>query len=127
MAGKLKSVSAGAPPAPASEQVVKSSQQEFSTVDAQGRLIVLRKPSTWEKFELPRLLGADSINPGWMFQAQMIQHVKRIGDDDDVFFRSERELKAIVETLGDDGIEAVEALFINHFMPKAGDVAEIKK
>jgi hypothetical protein len=116
---KVKSVKSGA--ASPSGQVIASQQQEFSATDAKGRLIVLRRPSTWEKFQLPRVLGADSLNPGWMFQAQMIQHVKQIGDDTDVFFRSERDIKAIVETLGDDGLETVEQLFIEHFMPKAED------
>jgi hypothetical protein len=129
VSGKIKSVSAGAAPAAsASEQVVKAGQKEFSATDARGRLIVLRKPTTWEKFELAKMLGADSINPGWMFQVQMLQHVKQIGDDTDVFFKTERELKAIVDTLGDDGMETVEALYIEHYMPKPEDTkAAVKK
>jgi murein endopeptidase len=126
---KLKAVSAGAAPAASTaEQVLRSSKQEFSDTDALGRLIKLRKPSTWERFELPRILGGDSINPGWQFQAQMLLHVKQIGEDTDVFFRNEREMKAIVEQLGDEGMETVEMLFIEHFMPKAEETAaEIKK
>lgn len=120
---KVKRVSAGQAPASASEQAVKAGRPEFSATDALGRLIVLRKPTTWEKFNLPRILGAESLNPGWTFQAQMILHVKQIGDDADVFFTSERELKGIVEALGDEVMEAVEQLFINHFM-KSGEAAK---
>jgi hypothetical protein len=125
---KIKSVSGGAAPAaPASEQVVRSGQKEFSATDAAGRVITLRKPSTWEKFELPRILGAESVNPGWQFQALMLLHVKRIGEDTDVFFRTEREMRAIVDTLGDEGMETVEQLFIENFMPKAEDTAAAVK
>lgn len=126
---KIKTVSGGAAPAAsASEQVIRAAQKEFSAKDASGRTIMLRKPSTWEKFELPRILGGDSINPGWQFQALMLLHVKQIGEDTDVFFRSEREMKAIVNTLGDEGMKVVEDLYIANFMTAGASAKEeIKK
>jgi hypothetical protein len=122
MSAKIKTAGPSKAPSP-SEQAVRAGRPEFSDTDALGRLIVLRKPTTWEKFELPRILGASSINPGWIFQAQMILHVKRIGEDTDVFFTTERELKAIVESLGDEGMETVEKLFIENFM-QTGEAAK---
>ena len=129
MTAKIKRVSGGAAPAAsASDQILKGSQKAISDTDSLGRTIVLRKPTTWEKFELPRVLGEDSINPGWQFQALMILHVKQIGDDTDVFFRSERELKAIVNQLGDEGMATVERLYIDHFMKNSSEtVGDIKK
>lgn len=126
MTARIKSVSGGNVPS-ASAEAIKLGRPEFSGYDANGRLIVLRKPTTWQKFELPRILGAASINPGWMFQAQMMLHVKQIGDDADIFFTTERELKNIVETLGDDGMDTVEELFMEHYMKTGEDAkAEIK-
>jgi len=58
----------------------------------------------------------------------MIQHVKQIGEDTDVFFTNDRELKAIVDSLGEEGMETVEELYVTHFMKTGEDTrAEIKK
>jgi len=128
VSAKIKAASGGALAPTAAEQAVKAGRPEFSAVDATGRVITLRKPTTWEKFELPRRLGGDSVNPGWLFQARMIQHVKQIGEDTDVFFTNDRELKAIVDSLGEEGMETVEELYVTHFMKTGEDTrAEIKK
>lgn len=128
MSSKIKNLQSGEVKAVTpTEQIALSSAKETTGVDSRGRTIILRKPSTWQKFELPRILGADSINPGWQFQALMLLHVVRIDDDDDVFFTTIREMKGVVDKLGDEGMEEVERLYIEHFMPKGGANDELKK
>lgn len=127
MSVKLKSAGATASPTP-SEHVVKSSLKEFSACDANGRLIVLRKPSTWEQFKLAGIMSPkDALNQALIFQWSMMQHVKQIGDDTDVFFTNERELKAIVDSLGDEGMETVQRIFMDHFLPNVEDRRENSK
>ena len=127
----IKSVSAGAVSdriAP-SEQIVKSSKKEFTGVDALGRTITLRKPSAWEQFKLAGYMSAkDAMNQALAFQWAMMQYVVRIGEDFDVFFTNERELKAIIDTLGEEGMEAVQSIFMDNFIPTAEEGnSELKK
>lgn len=119
---KLIKAGPGKAPTP-SEMAVASGRKEVEGVDARGRRIVLRQPTIWEAFQLSKILGADAMNPAYAFDARMLQHVKVLGEDDDVFFRNEKEMKALVESLDYDGYETVQSLFIEHFM-KAGKDAK---
>lgn len=126
MSTKIKSVSGGA--AKPSEQIVSSAQKEVFAFDSLGRKIVMRKPSAWERFNLPSRMPAQlALNPYTVMQWQMMQHIAQIGDDNDVFFSNERELKAIVDSLGDEGLETVELLFMENFMPNMAEVSEAVK
>lgn len=95
-----------------------ASKNTFQDTDAKGRIIVLRKPTCLQKFELTKILGEDSMNQLWHLQCMMLLHVVSI-DGDPAFFGKESELKALVNTLDDDGMATVEKLFQEHFMPKS--------
>ena len=127
----IKSVSGGtvSDRSAPSDQIIKSSKKEFSAVDALGRTITLRKPSAWEQFKLAGYMSAkDAMNQALAFQWAMMQYVVRIGEDTDVFFTNERELKAVIDTLGEEGMETVQSIFMDNFIPTAGEgKAELKK
>jgi hypothetical protein len=111
---KVTSVKGGdnTPAAPEATKVVT----EITEVDAQGRAITLRKPSCFQKFDLARILGADSMNQAYYLQCMMLLHVVQI-DEDECFFGTASEMKALIQQLDDDGISKVTEMFQTHFMP----------
>lgn len=105
-----------------------ASKNTVSAPDARGREIVMRKPTCLQKFELAKILGHDALNTAWYMQCMMLLHISSI-DGDPAFFGKESELKALVQTLDDDGIETATKLYMDNFSPKPFEEVkgEIKK
>ena len=127
MTAKIKSAGRGQAPS-ATEQAIKSGRKEASATDSLGRLIVLRQPTIWEAFQLSKIIGADATNAAYSFEVRMLQHIKVLGDDDDVFFTNERQMKALVESLGYEGYNAAQKLYMEEFLPtQSMDVKSLKE
>ena len=98
-----------------SELAVKPAQTEFSVIDANGRVIKLKKPGILSQYRLVEALGESAKNEIYMGMVLPIIYVTAI--DDDVIYQpsSKREVEALIQRLDEDGIAAVMAGVNEHF------------
>ena len=103
-------------------------KNEVMEQDSLGRNITLKKPTPFQKFDLARILGDNATNQAYYGQCFILMHVVKI-DEDDCFFETASEMKALIQQLGDEGMEKSTEMFVKHFNkePSAGAKEQVKK
>lgn len=91
-----------------SEQLVKEAKREATVTDARGRKIRLVRPGPLAQFNLVKLVGgAAASNQVYMGMILPLIFVQGIDEVLVSMPQTERELEALIERLGEDGITAV--------------------
>lgn len=106
---------AASPAAPAAkpaetptQQILAGAVDQVTVADSKGRKITTRKLSPIRRTRLFKIIGPDnSRNLPLLGYYSMAVSVTQIGDDSVVFPSKESEIEALLERLGDDGINAV--------------------
>ena len=90
------------------QQIVKAAATSFVVVDAAGRTITYRKLTALDQYRLMRIVGADaSKNEMFMGFSAIAYAISQIDDDRMSTPASQRELDAMVQLLGEDGLGAI--------------------
>lgn len=113
-------------PAPTpSEQLVAEAKREATITDARGRSIKLVRPGPLAQFRLVKLVGGDTaMNQVYMGMVMPLVFVQYIDGDIVPMPQTERELEALIERLGEDGIEAVMKGVVENF--DQADAAKVR-
>lgn len=87
-----------------------------TTTDSRGRKIAIKKLSPLDRMRLFKLLGADgSQNPMLFGYAALAASVTSIDGVTEHMPTSEAQLYALVERLGDEGLDAIAEAHREHF------------
>lgn len=106
-------------------QVVKEAKREATITDARGRSIKLVRPGPLAQFKLVKLVGGETaLNQVYMGMVMPLIFVQLIDGDVAPMPQTERELEALIERLGEDGIEAVMKGVVEHF--DQADAAKVR-
>jgi hypothetical protein len=92
-----------------SEQVTKAASAiEHCKPDARGRRIGVVKPSALARYRLLKMLGAENAGNQHVLGYAMLASCVREIDGQQVFApNSEREIEALIDRLGDEGLAAI--------------------
>lgn len=96
------------------DEVVAQASAETTVTDARGRVLTMKKPGVLANFRLVELLGDTASNAVYRMMILPIIYVTAI-DDDPVFYRTKRELDALIQRLDEDGLEAATLGLKEHF------------
>lgn len=108
-------------PTPTQEVVQKRKNRTASDRDALGRVLRVKWLSPLERMRLVRLLGKDASNEVYLGYATLASSCTHI-DDDDVSFSTIRELEALVDRLGDEGLDCIGGIMKTAFKDLMGPV-----
>jgi hypothetical protein len=96
-----------------SSRLLAAAQAAVETTDAQGRRLTLRRLSALDKLRLFKAAGPQlAQNPPWLGTALLAASVTAIDDIPIPAPTSEAQIEAIVQRLGDEGINAVSAALL---------------
>jgi hypothetical protein len=96
-----------------SARLVAAAQAASETTDALGRRLTLRRLTALDKLRLFKAAGPQlAQNPPWLGTALLAASVTAIDDIPVPPPISEGQIEAIVQRLGDDGINAVSAALL---------------
>ncbi len=98
-----------------SETLIKKANQDFSTTDANGRVITLRNPPVLAQFNLVAAVGDRSSNKGYMAMVMPLIYVTSIDGSPVNMPNTQREIDALIQKLDDAGVEAVMNAVMEHF------------
>lgn len=91
-----------------SSQVVSDGAQVVTVTDSLGRKLTVKRPRALDKMRLFRVLGPDlSMNPAYVGMAMLACSVTEIDGDPVPFPQKQGFVEALVDRIGDEGIEAV--------------------
>ena len=98
------------------QTLIRDAVKEASITDALGRRLTLRKPDVLAQYRIVKLVGGETAkNEVYMGMIQPIIFLHAI-DGDQVFFpRTESELEANIQRLGDEGLAAVMACMMENW------------
>lgn len=117
-------------PQSAAEEALELRQAQAVTItDKRGRVIVLRRPGVLAQYRLIEALGNEAAsNQTYVGMVLPLLYVESI-DRSPAPTASKRQIEALIERLGDEGIEAVGNGVIEHFGRRSPDEerAELKK
>lgn len=109
---------------------VKAANQGTTASDALGRLIGIRKLLALDRLRMFEVVGAENAkNEPYLGYAALAFHVCSIDGNAVARPSSKRDLEALIQRLGDEGMEAVSSMVQELFVPKdenAGDTDAIK-
>lgn len=98
------------------EQLVREAKREAEVQDAKGRRLKLVKPSPLIQFKLVKMVGGEAAaNQVYMAMVMPLIFVQQIDDALVPTPQTERELEALIERLGEEGIEAATMGVHEHF------------
>jgi hypothetical protein len=103
--------------------------ETFTKEDKLGRVISLRKPGTLAQYRFVEMLGKSADSETYMNMVMPLRYVVGIDDDLAIPCGTKRELEALIQRLGEEGIAAVMEAVTEHFAgaDPAKDKDEIKK
>jgi hypothetical protein len=110
--------------------MVKKADESFTETDSLGRVITLRKPGMLAQYRFVEMLGKSADSESYMGMTMPLRFVSAIDDDDKIPCGTKRELEALIQRLGEEGVEAVMRGVGKHFQSTATaeeDKTEIKK
>lgn len=91
-----------------SESIVHRANTSVTTVDRAGRHLVLRKPGALDTLRLLKAAGpALALNEPWLAMAGLVFSVTEIDGIPVPLPTTEQQIEALVERLGDDGLDAI--------------------
>ncbi|MDB6104042.1 MAG: hypothetical protein JWO52_4041 [Gammaproteobacteria bacterium] len=113
-----------------SQQAVAAASETHTVTDSKGRRIVLKKPGVLKQFRLVEALGEVAENRVYMRMALPLLYVTDIDGEAVVSIMKKSELEALIQRLGDEGLETVMKAMDEHYGtmsdPEA-DKAALKK
>ena len=113
---------------PASEPVTPA---DNIVVDAKGRALKIKEPDILAPYRLVEMLGAAAENRVYMQMVFPFIYLVAIDADDNIQINTKRELEALIQRLGHEGVKAlregVEKAFGDKPEHDAGEKAAIKK
>lgn len=95
------------PPQTPSQQAVSAASQTYAVVDSRARRITLKKPGVLQQFKLVEALGEVAENRVYMRMALPLLYVTDIDGEGVVTLMRKSEVEALIQRLGDEGLEAV--------------------
>lgn len=105
-----------------SEQVVKAASAVVTVNDDRGRAISIKKLGPVERMRMFKVIGPDGArNEAYLSIAALAFLVVSIDGEDVIRPTSELQVEAIIQRLGDEGLDAVGTGAVKHFGP-AGEV-----
>lgn len=115
-----------------SEKLIQAGNKTVTVTDAQGRVIVLKKPDPLANLDFAKAAGsgADGINMLYLSEVAHLKYVASIDDDVVVTPGSDGELRALYKRLGENGNLACAKGVAEHFIGQAAageNANDIKK
>ena len=110
-----------------SQTIVKAANQLQTKTDAGGRTIGIRRMQALDRLKMFEVVGAENAkNEAYLGYAALAFHVCSI-DGEAVSRPSNKiQLEALIQRLGDDGLNAVGEAVEEMFAPKADEAEQIK-
>ena len=110
-----------------SETIVKAANQPTARIDAAGRSIGIRKMQALDRLKMFEVVGADNArNEPYLGYAALAFHVSSIDGEPVGRPTNKIQLEALVQRLGDDGLNAVGDAVQEMIAPKEEDAETIK-
>jgi hypothetical protein len=101
-----------------SASIVKAAAQTISVTDSNGRAIKLRKITPLERMRLFEIVGPENVkNEAYFGYAVLAAHVCEIDGDPVPHISSKATLEAVVQRLGDEGLQATSKGVAKNFLP----------
>jgi hypothetical protein len=112
-----------------SQHAVEKAAKTVQVVDSRGRKITLKKPNVLAQYDLIEALGETAKNDVYVAMALPLIYVTHIDGDPDNVPTTKLQVRALIQRLGEDGVNAVMAGVQEHFggANVEGDKAAIKK
>jgi len=113
-----------------SEQVVEDSNKTYAVTDTKGRVITMKKPGILDQFDLVEVLGDTAANDVYRLMCIPILYVVAIDGDPVEKVGSNREMRALIQRIGEEGFQAIQHGIATHFRKTAkpgGEEEPIKK
>jgi hypothetical protein len=102
------------------EQIVKAAQQPGEVVDADGRIIGIRRLGPLDRLRLFEALGGDLVaNQAYFGYAMAAASVTSLGGVPCAPLMTKRLIEARISEMGEAGLEAVTAYFVRANAPDA--------
>jgi hypothetical protein len=86
-----------------SEKIIQAGNKTVNVTDAQGRIIVLKKPDPLANLDFAKAAGSDRLNVLYLAEVAHLKYVASIDGAPVPTPASEGELRALYSRLGDDG------------------------
>jgi hypothetical protein len=110
-----------------SQAIVKAANQPHTRTDASGRTIGIRKMQALDRLKMFEVVGPDNAkNEPYLGYAALAFHVASIDGDPVNRPSNKLQLEALIQRLGDDGMNAVGEAVQEMFLPKEEDAELIK-
>lgn len=99
-----------------SQAIIAAGNQKAEVIDSRARVLVVKKISPLERMRLFRVAGAElSANQQWIGMAAIAVSVISIDGDAVGAAGTTRQIEALVDMLGDEGLEAAAQAYVEHF------------
>lgn len=98
-----------------SAEIIKAAASGVTVTDATGRRIQLRKPGPLAQYRLVEAAGQSAENRTYMSMTLPLIYVAAIDDAPIGAIQNKGHLEALIQRLGDEGIEAVANGIAEHF------------
>lgn len=93
-----------------SQEIIANVVKACHVVDGMGRKIHLRKPGVLAQYRLVEMLGDHAAsNDRYMGMVAPLMYISQIDDDDAITITTKTELEALIQRLGEEGLDAVMA------------------
>lgn len=113
-----------APAETPSQSVIRAANEGVTVTDRTGRAIAIRRLGPVERLRMLKLIGGQ--NEHYMGMASLAFLVFSIDGDAIARPVNDLQLEALIQRLGDEGIEAVANGAVAHFQDEAASKADIK-
>lgn len=112
-----------------SEQAINETKNEyFSEVDSKGRKLTVREPGMLAQYRLVGMLGKAADSETYLNMCMPLIYLHSIDEDDNITVNTQREMEALIQRLGGEGIETLMKLVQENFSEASKqDASEIKK
>jgi len=111
------------------KELIKRAEKTHEIIDDLGRIITLRKPGMLAQYRFVEMLGRSADSESFMNMTMPLRYVIGIDDDDKVACGTRRELDALIQRLGEEGVTAVMKGVNEQFAPASAEEekSELKK
>ena len=110
-------------------KMLKSSNEIYSESDPKGRTIKVRKPSALQRYRFVGMLGKAADSDRYMSMVGALVYLYAVDDYNEIPLNTVREMEALIQLLGDEGIETLNILVAKNFVEEdaAKEKAEVKE
>lgn len=103
-----------------SEQILAAAASDVQTVTAGAMILGLKKPNVLQQYRVVEMVGDSAKNQVYMAMIMPLFWIVQIDGEPQLMPSTKRELEALIQRLGDAGIEAL----VTHFSPKDENEAD---